>query len=174
MRYAPFGVRYAPFGVRFAPFRFVWFRLFSFQRGNYEALDLTDLPSIQATQKQGSVAMFDPVFGPVGRSPLEKETVLDVQVGAGSKQAPKLLHLSCRVMWFNHHRLFAVVCTVLESTQSYFLGEGALGGKIHPFFLELVHRLGKNATFIFRGACYSKKEITVKPSGFFGRQKTAV
>lgn len=57
--------------------------------GNYEALDLADLPSIKAGAKQESSNVFDPVFGPVGRSPLEKESVLGVQVRV-------LLPLACR------------------------------------------------------------------------------
>ncbi|CAM9782509.1 unnamed protein product, partial [Ectocarpus fasciculatus] len=68
-------------------------------RGCYESLDLVDLPGGASTgssrptgsttgsttdsraRKGGptSSAMFDPVFGPVGRSPLEKEAVLKVE-----------------------------------------------------------------------------------------------
>ena len=63
------------------------------QNGRYESLDLVDLPTIgtdsdgflgskapPGKKRQTSSAMFDPVFGPVGRSPLEKESVLTMQV----------------------------------------------------------------------------------------------
>lgn len=58
------------------------------QSGWYESLDLVDLPGTSGVSGLGSAgrkgpsssAMFDPVFGPVGRSPLEKEAVLTVQV----------------------------------------------------------------------------------------------
>lgn len=52
------------------------------QEGRYEALDLADLPPIKAGSKTTgySSMMFDPVFGPVGKSPLEKETVLGFEV----------------------------------------------------------------------------------------------
>ncbi|CAM9373029.1 unnamed protein product, partial [Laminaria digitata] len=51
--------------------------------GRYESLDLVDLPGMEDSGSRngpggGNVAssMFDPVFGPVGRSPLEREAVL--------------------------------------------------------------------------------------------------
>lgn len=61
------------------------------QRGRYESLDLVDLPSTASeeavnkkaflgTKRETTNAMFDPIFGPVGRSPLEKESILSVQV----------------------------------------------------------------------------------------------
>ncbi|CAM9631969.1 unnamed protein product, partial [Ectocarpus sp. 4 AP-2014] len=60
-------------------------------KGCYESLDLVDLPTGTSRVSPGSPtdsrarkgptssAMFDPVFGPVGRSPLEKEAVLKVE-----------------------------------------------------------------------------------------------
>lgn len=61
------------------------------QSGRYESLDLVDLPPTDSkefvgkkaflgTKREASNSMFDPVFGPVGRSPLEKESVLTVEV----------------------------------------------------------------------------------------------
>jgi len=67
------------------------------QRGCYESLDLVDLPgsslnseissAAEASRKGSSSgvtssAMFDPVFGPIGRSPLEREAVLNIEVCA--------------------------------------------------------------------------------------------
>ncbi|CAN0081634.1 unnamed protein product [Ectocarpus sp. 6 AP-2014] len=61
------------------------------EKGCYESLDLVDLPGGTSKVSPGSPtdsrarkgptssAMFDPVFGPVGRSPLEKEAVLKVE-----------------------------------------------------------------------------------------------
>lgn len=94
--------------------------MFYFQGGNYEALDLADLPTIQASQKKGSVAMFDPVFGPVGRSPLEKETVLGVEVlptvysSESRREAPKLdlLLLGGRFCCLFHELLVEVVLSI--------------------------------------------------------------
>lgn len=52
------------------------------QAGQYEALDLADLPAIKAGAQGAASMMFDPVFGPVGRSPLEKESILGAEVRA--------------------------------------------------------------------------------------------
>lgn len=52
------------------------------QDGRFESLDLVDLPSTGASKNgnRRSSTMFDPVFGPIGRSPLEKEAVLGIDV----------------------------------------------------------------------------------------------
>lgn len=51
------------------------------QSGRYESLDLSDLPGMLEPKKgKGASTMFDPIFGPVGRSPLEKESLLGINV----------------------------------------------------------------------------------------------